>query len=239
MEIMDIFSIYGKIIPYFHIWRYLNISARPISNCMTAKQTPEKPSRYWHEAFESIKGRNDVKVHLLLHLLHGEDYAYNIAKFCSGSSIELNPLCDQSQIQPILSDMEKKGFLLSRKPPSVRKIKYFLINPAILQSPAPGPYHIPIDGEDVVFSIREEDIKKFFAALKKVNRTYPAQSGTTKFDFVTFLIAVGEKAKGLGFEDLGKSIDTYIAEVGRLEREKRRINSLEFNVVAYVAPRKE
>lgn len=257
MEEMCLISIYADNLIYWFALSY----------CMTAKQTPEKPSRYWHEAFESIKGRNDVKVHLLLHLLHGEDYAYNIAKFYRKSSIEINPLCDQSQIQPILSDMEKKEFLRSRNPPSVRRNKkFFSLNPAILQSPTGAcPYHLP----EGVLSIRNEDVEKLFTGLEKKGRPNSDQSGIETFDFVTFLLAARDLAKvesddlktdlekmpakfepgdqarieaadlATDLANLAQSIDTYIAEVWRLEREKRRINSLKYNVVAYVAPRKE
>ncbi|HRR42503.1 MAG TPA: hypothetical protein P5244_14815, partial [Syntrophales bacterium] len=171
------------------------------------------------------------------------DYAYNIAKFYRKSSIEINPLCDQSQIQPILSDMEKKEFLRSRNPPSViRNKKFFSLNPAILQSPTGAcPYHLP----EGVLSIRNEDVEKLFAGLEKKGRPNSDQSGIETFDFVTFLLAARDLARieaadlATDLANLAQSIDTYIAEVWRLEREKRRINSLKYNVVAYVAPRKE
>lgn len=204
---------------------------------MTANQKTEKTLRYWHEVFKTIKGRNEVKVYLLLHLLHGSDYAYNIAKFYRESNIGLSPLGDPSQLQPILSEMEKEGFLSSKKSEaSVRPRRYFSINPAILQSPTGNsPYHLP----EGALSIQEKDLKELFAAMEKEKRIDPAQFGITKFDFVTFLLAVSEKAKYLGFTSLGQSMDAYLAEVDRLEREKRRINSLEYHMKANIVPPKK
>ncbi|MDF0594264.1 helix-turn-helix transcriptional regulator [Methanotrichaceae archaeon M04Ac] len=189
---------------------------------MTANQTTEKTPLYWHVALEDSKGRNDVKIHLLLHLLYEEDYAYNIANFFKKSKIKINTLCEQSQIQPILADMENKGFLLSRKSEASPRVRrYFSINPAILQSPMNATLHILSSGRGLY--IRKEDLEELFAALKGCKRPDPSQLGIQKFDFIAFLLAVRALADVYGFLPLSRELDLYISEVERIEREVRRI----------------
>ena len=163
-----------------------------------------------------------MKVLLLLHLLHGEDYAYNIAKFFKESSIKINTLCDQSQIQPILNEMEREGFLTSRKSKaSVRVRRYFSINPAILQSPMNATLHILSSGRGL--HIGKKDLEELFAALKGRKRPDPSQIGILKFDFIAFLLAVSALADEYGLSPLAHKLNLYISEVERIEREERRI----------------
>ena len=81
---------------------------------MTVIGKSKRGNVYWHEAFEDAKGPNSVKVLALLYLATGEDYTYNIVKQFKYTSIGESALRDPNQLQPILKDLEEKGFLVSK-----------------------------------------------------------------------------------------------------------------------------
>lgn len=183
----------------------------------------------WHEAFDDAKGVNSAKVLALLYLMLGKDYAYRIAKQFNDVSTGINALKDQSQLQPLLKDLEKRGFLVSEKvKEDGRDRKYFSINPQILCSPNPIEEVYPLPGDGGAISIKRDDVTSFMNELAKKDRKQYLEKwgkirGTYKYDFVTFLLTVQEEANSANRTGLAQGIQAYISEIQRLERERRRV----------------
>jgi len=199
---------------------------------MTVIGKTEKNAPYWHVTFEELKGKSHANYVLaLVYLAMGQDYAYRMAKEIGKIDFEgSKALKNQTTLQPLLSRLEKGGFLLSEEElENGRKRKYFSINPKILISPnGLKPYHIP--GESGLLGIADEDIKNFLDQLSnrgKDRARYLEQwnqvIGVKKWDFITFLLFMQEAANDLKMSDLSRRFSEYISEVQRLEREGRRV----------------
>ncbi len=167
----------------------------------------------------------------LLYLVLGEDYAYNMAKQFAEVSTDVNALKDQSQLHPLLKDLEERGFLISKKDKEDGRVhKYFSINPQILCSPNSLEVY-PLPGDGGVLGIDLNDVRSFMDELGKKDRNrylkqWGKMRGTDKYDFITFLLAIQEEANSLKRTNLAQGIQAYISEIQRLEREKRRVHTL-------------
>jgi hypothetical protein len=212
---------------------------------------------YWHEVFEEVKGTKPAKVLALLYLaVLGEGYAYDMVKpFPSKNKkkkmeFNIKSFKDQSQIQPILKDLEKREFLISRiEKTDGRERRIFSLNPRILCTPDGSKiYQLP---GDRVLGITEDDARKFLdklAAEHRGQKYYLKQwdvegiskdyvtLGIRKYDFITVLLAMQEEARVLNYLDLANKFGAYVTEIWRLENERRRIHELTCGISAYILP---
>jgi hypothetical protein len=192
---------------------------------MTVIREADANITYWHEVFGEVKGTNSAKVCALLYLAMGTDYAYNMAIQFRNSKIGDKALIDQSQLQPILSDLEKKKFLTSKEDTrGGRKRKYFTLNRQVLCSPTGVEfYHLPPCSvlnisddqiEDFLIELGKRDRNQYFSRIKSVNR----------FDFITFLVILQEEARVHCKDNAAQHLDAYLREIERLERDRRRVH---------------
>jgi hypothetical protein len=204
---------------------------------------------YWHEiikSYDNIEIEGSSKYYysestaalILIVLAFGKDHAYNIALMFDewGLPDELfrgSVLKNPNKMAVVLNKMNEDGFVVLEnvKVANGRGIKFYKINPMIIQSPTiSSPYERP-DG--TIFEIPLDLVERFLTWLGEFERhisikeqLIEALSNCKKFDYISFLSLI--KGMALQWEEkpentsefasrprLSQLIDEYIKEVNK------------------------
>ena len=211
----------------------------------------------WQSAIKEFKAEKEkhhgeVATLVLMYLaIKGEDYAYNMAGILkkeltvqNGWTEEqltyLRSLTDTSQLGTLLSRMEKRGFVSSRKGQTGRRNRYYALNMNILCYPFDSElfrksYYNSLKSEGL--HIDEAEVKSAASEfLKELNKrdliVYLSRwSIAKKFDFLTFLAFLKEEAKEMNNEYIVRIITENISHIYEIEKEigKLKFSSEYFN----------
>jgi len=208
----------------------------------------------WHEKIKGLKIRTpsqngnkkkqykikeDVASFILMYLTLKEDYAYKMAFQFSKYLTEKNgwkqelvedfkSLKDQSQLQPILSQMEKDKFLTSRKrKEGGRPRRYFRINPAVLLNPCEHSTQYVSDIYGAI-NVSEDQIARLLQKLEeRFSETHsikPSSESTLEFKDVIYFIM--KNARDVGMHEIANTLFTYWQEIVFVSPNLKEISSL-------------
>jgi hypothetical protein len=214
-------------------------------------------SGYWHKKIRKLKihslskvGHNkryaikeDVASLILLYLLLGKDYTYNMAKeFSRNLTTEkgwkkeqinlLRSVKEQSQLQPILKLMSKKKFLIESKLDSEGRSRIcYEVNPAIIVAPY---YSDTYDSEYISeiygpIKIPEDQIRQLLQKMEEKSREayFRKWSDIPNLKFDAFLGEVKDEAREHEMHEMVIELIHYLNEIRVILPSEERVNNLQ------------
>ena len=172
---------------------------------------------------KSLEGHGAAAVLVLIYLVYGEDYPYNMAKFFKDNLSEkkgwkpeqlkhFKKLLDLSQLQTLLTNMRNKELLLSQY---VGDRHYFRINPRILFFAASRYCSWHQREAETQWVKNDLKIYRFLGALKTRDRLsyFKRWSTIELFDFITFYECLAHDAMELGMDEMAKILKGNISSL--------------------------